>query len=123
MKKSIVKILALSLVAVMICMTLVACGPNSNPDKAAEALEEAGYTVITDENEDEGITTVTAYNMENMEDFIVIMYFEDSGDAKDAWDEVKDEAKEYEDVYDDFVCKKSGKMIYMGTKQAVKDAK
>ena len=41
----------------------------------------------------------------------------------EAWDEAKDGAKELEEEYKDIVCEKSGKMINMGTKQAVKDAR
>ena len=50
--KTFVKVLALSLVAVMMCAVLVSCGgPNKDPKKAAEALEEAGYAVqLVDEN-------------------------------------------------------------------------
>ena len=45
MKKTIVRILALSLVAIMMCFALVACdAPNADPDKALEALKDNGVT-------------------------------------------------------------------------------
>ena len=126
--KSLIKVLALSLVMVMMISMFASCfgGPNSDPDKAEEALEEAGYLVTntTLGYDLEGLdTVVTGYKMNSLTDgdAIVILYFEDSKSAKEAWDELKDALDEEDE--DDYVVKKSGKMIYAGTKQAVKDAK
>ena len=130
MKKSIIKVLALTLVAVMMCAVLVSCGgPNANPDKAKAALEEAGYTVVL--NKGEGLiggallpndveASLVAYK--NGE-YIAITYYKEAAGANEAWDEAQEDAKELEDEYEGLVCKKSGKMIYIGTEQAVKDAK
>ena len=130
MKKSIIKVLALTLIAVMMCAVLVSCvGPNANPDKAKAALEDAGYTVVLNKGEglisgallpDDVEASLVAYK--NGE-YIAITYYKEAAGANEAWDEAQEEAKELEDEYEGLVCKKSGKMIYIGTEQAVKDAK
>ena len=52
--KRIIRVLALMLVAAMLCVALVACGstPNKDPEKAKDALEDNGYEVrlVDDEN-------------------------------------------------------------------------
>ncbi len=125
MKNFIIKTLALTLVVVMACAMLVSCGaPNSDPDKAKEALEDAGYIVVL---VDSGIllpdgveASLTAYKDG---EYLVVTYYNDKDALNEAWDEAEDEAKELEEEYEGIVCKKSGKMIFIGTEQAVKDAK
>ena len=131
--KTFVKVLALSLVAVMMCAVLVSCGgPNKDPKKAAEALEEAGYAVqLADENMPEGYEATiiaTKIDLENEKvDFISIAYYSDTevlnADWEEAQDSVKDMAEEMGLEESEIVVKKSGKMIYIGTKDAVKAAK
>ena len=131
--KTFVKVLALSLVAVMMCAVLVSCGgPNKDPKKAAEALEEAGYAVqLVDENMPEGYEATiiaTKIDLENEKvDFISIAYYSDTevlnADWEEAQDSVKDMAEEMGLEESEIVVKKSGKMIYIGTKDAVKAAK
>lgn len=129
MKKSIIKVLSLTLIAIMMCAVLVSCGgPNADPDKAEKALEDAEYTVMKIDDEDmlklsgiDGLVcAITAFNED--EEGIVIYYFEDAAAANEAWEDIEEEAKEAMEDEEDIVCKKSGKMIYYGTKQAVKDA-
>lgn len=129
MKKNFLKITALALLAVMICTMLVACGgPNKDPEKAKEALEDAGYTVIFNDGgligdhllPDGAEATLTA--MKGDDEYISIVYYEDAEAANEAWEDAKEDAKELEEEYEDIVYKKSGKIIYIGTKQAVKDA-
>lgn len=129
MKKNIIKITALALLTVMICAMLVACGgPNADPEKAKEALEDAGYTVVLN---DGGLlgdfalpkgaeATLTAFKGDD--EYISVIYYEDKDALNDAWEDVKKDAEELKEEYEDIVLKKSGKMIYFGTKQAVKDA-
>lgn len=131
--KTFAKVLALALVAVMMCAALVSCGgPASDPDKAAKALEDADYIVVKADDkvslalyETMGVKklecVITAYNED--EEGIVIFYFEDKAAANDAWETIEEEAKEATKDEEDIVIKKSGKMIYYGTKQAIKDAK
>ena len=127
MKKSITKIIALSLVAVMMCFALASCGaPNKNPEKAKAALEKAGYTVqYTEANPDEaeGVTGVLVATEKDSENGVYIIYFESASAAKDAWKDAKDEINELAKEQKDFVAKQSGSMIYYGTKDAVKAAK
>ena len=133
MKKSIIKVLSFALVAVMMCAVLVSCGgPNKDPKKAAEALEEAGYSVqLVDENMPEGYEATiiaTKIDLENEKvDFISIAYYSDTevlnADWEEAQDSVKDMAEEMGLEESEIVVKKSGKMIYIGTKDAVKAAK
>lgn len=127
MKKTL-RLLSLALVLVMTVALLASCGgPNKNPEKAKEALEDAGYTVTLVDSAlgFEGIEKyLTAFKMsEDMSDMemITIYYFEDSAAAKDAWEDIQKEAEELDE--EDLVIKKSGKMIYAGTKEAVKAAK
>jgi len=133
MKKSIVKILALIFVAVMMCMLLVACdAPNADHAKAAEALEKAGYTVVYNDGVGlfglagaalpEGVEA-TIFAVKGDEEYLIVTYYDDTDALNKAWEGAEEEAKELEEKYDDIVCKKSGKMIFIGTKQAVKDAK
>ena len=135
MKKNILKITALALLTVMICAMLVACGgPNANPDKAEKSLEKAGYEVAHADDKVEaalmggwydGCTDVILASKDD--DGIYIWYFEDKDSANDAWEKIEKFAEEMNEEAEeddlDIVCKKSGKVIYLGTKQAIKDAK
>ena len=128
MKKSI-RLIALALVTVMACLALVSCGgPNADPEKAKDALKDAGYTVVLNDGDGliggallpDGVEAQLVAYKDG--EYIAISYYDDTDALNDAWDEAQDEAKELEEEYEDLVCKKSGKMIYVGTKQAVKDA-
>lgn len=130
MKKNILKITALALLTVMICAMLVACGgPNKDPEKAKEALEDAGYTVIFNDGGFLGDlampkgaeATITA--VKGDDEYISIVYYEDKDALNEAWEDVKEDAEKLQGKYEDIVYKKSGNMIYIGTKQAVKDAR
>ena len=134
--KTFAKVLALALVAVMMCAALVSCGgPNADPEKAAKALEEAGYEVHYTEVGAAGIkAAVVAVKLDEeaeKADFINITYYEDKEAANTAWDEAQDEIDEAKasmaEMYgceeSEIVIKKSGTMIYVGTKDAVKAAK
>lgn len=129
--KKFTKILALTLVLVMSVVLLASCAaPNKDPEKAKAALEENGYKVVLVDKtagliyEDLDVQ-ITAFDDDD--NAIFIYYFKNKDAANDAWDdiekeieELKEEAKE-EDV--EIVAKKSGTMIYFGTKDAVKAAK
>ena len=136
MKKSI-RLLALAMVTVMLCLTLASCGgPNADPDKAVDALKENGVTwagkdavIIPGALKImgvEGVDTVVSGTGKIEDEYahITIIYFEDSASAKDAWEDVQEfaDGKKNKDAKD-WVCKKSGKMIYFGTKAAIAAAK
>ena len=136
--KKFAKITALVLVAVMALALLVACGPASKPEKAAQALEKKGYkvaSVIPDDSatgklaqasldviakaagleEGDIVATVTA---SNGEEGISITYFKNASVAKKYWDKNKDKVEKKEG----WTVAQSGAMVYMGTDQAIKDA-
>ena len=96
--------------------------PYSDPEKAAEALENAGYTVrlLTDEDylNEQGIEA-TIYAVNGDGEMISIAYYFDSDEAKEGYEEAKEER---EDLGDKYEVGKSGKMVWMGTKAAIKAA-
>ena len=48
MKKTL-RLLAIALIAMMLCISLVSCfGPNADPDDALEALEDNGIKAVKD---------------------------------------------------------------------------
>lgn len=131
MKKTIIKITALTLVALMMCAMLASCGgPNANPDKALESLKDNDYIA---EKIDSTVgllafsfagdveAVVTGFNKDA--DTVAIFYYSSAKAANEAWDKVKKEAEEEKDDDSELVIKKSGKMIYVGTKDAIKAAK
>lgn len=127
MSKSLKRLFLLLLV--LAPMFLVAsCAPNANPDKAKEALEENGYLAgksLDGYEEFGGLeTVVSGTKMNGLKiEIIMILYFESSKAASKVWEESGEELKKELKEYEDIVAKKSGKMIYIGTKQAVKDAR
>lgn len=130
MKKTIVRILALSLVAIMMCFALVACAaPNADPKKAEASLKDAGYIVVLNEGGGlisgallpDGVkATLVAYKDG---EYLAVSYYDDTKALNEAWENAQDEAEKLEEKYEGVVCKKSGKMIFIGTEQAIKDAK
>lgn len=133
------KIMALTLVAVFVCATLASCAigaPNADPAKAEKSLEKKGYVVELADSEytlgfvslSTGLKNLDAFikavNPDDSDDSIMICYFKDKEAADKAWEDtfeaLKEKAKE-EDV--DAVIKKSGKMIWVGTKDAINAAK
>ena len=137
MKKAI-RILALTLVTVMLCLTLASCGgPNADPDKALEALKDNGISWAAKDNiivpaalklaGVDGVDCVVSGTGKIDDKFahITVIYFDEAADATEAMDAVEEYAsgdkKNAEES--DWVFKKSGKMIYYGTKDAVKAAK
>ncbi|MBQ8408037.1 MAG: hypothetical protein IJY39_04160 [Clostridia bacterium] len=138
MKKSIVKVLALTLVAVMMCLALVSCGgPAKDPADAKAALDENGYTATKIDNDGLGALALAALSVAGIKDVecvvsgtnsdgehVTIIYFEDKDAANAEWEDVQAYAEdEKDDEETDWVVKKSGNMIYFGTKAGVKAAK
>ena len=132
--KTTMKLIALALVLTLSVLTLVSCfAPNANPDKAIEALKDADYKAVEDDTvtplilaglgvkDVETVVTGTAVIDDKIE-HVTIIYFDDAEDAKAAWEKVKEYAeKEDKDEKDtDWTIAKSGKMIWYGTKAAIK---
>lgn len=137
--KKFAKIAALALVVVMSLAMLVACAPNSNPDKAIEALKKNGYTAAKDANVVpaaltlvgvKGVDTVISGTKSSGEgdnakvDHVTVIYFASADQAKTAWDKVKSYAEKDKDSEDsDWTITQSGKMIYYGTKAGIAAAR
>ena len=132
MKKTIIKILAFTLVLTMACALLVSCGgPAATPEKAEKALEKNGYKVETIDDETAlgfmaafagDVEAIVIGMSEDFKDGITIFYYEDAKAANEAWEDVKEEMEGESDEDMELVIKKSGKMIYAGTKDAIKAA-
>lgn len=137
MKKTI-RLIAVAMVAVMLCLSLASCGgPSADPDKALESLKDNGITWAGQDKVliplalkalgVDGIESVVSGTDKKDDSYahITIVYFEEKEDANDAWEKVEEYANKQKDdkAGDNWVCKKSGKMIYWGTKDAVKAAK
>ena len=137
MKKTI-RLIAVAMVAVMLCLSLASCGaPNADPDDALAALKDNGISWAGKDTlliplalkalGVDGIDCVVSGTGKIDEEYahVTIIYFDEKDDANDAWEKVQEYADKQKDdeAGDNWVCKKSGKMIYYGTKNAVKAAK
>ena len=136
MKKTL-RLLAFALLTVMLCITLASCGgPNPDPDDALAALKDNGVTwagkdavvipLALKALGVDGIDSVVSGTgkIDGEYAHVTIIYFDEKDDANDAWDEVKEMFENDEKDEDaKIVIKKSGKMIYCGTKNAIKAAK
>lgn len=121
MKKIISGVLLFAILAVT-ALALVSCGaPNKDPDKAAQALKDEGYTVANLTKD--GVGVITATKLNDLKKSITIVYcsddeFEDEyKEMKEEWDKNKDK-----EDYKDYEFGKSGNMIYLGHKDAIKAA-
>lgn len=129
------KIIALSIAVIMCVALLVACAPNSDPDKARKALEDNGYAVTKvnpnvslggiEINLNKDVEWIVSGTKVKDEEHVTIYYYKTAKAASEAWDEMQKEAdkKQGDEEDSDWVCEKSGKMIYFGTKDAVKAAR
>lgn len=137
MKKHL-RIFAVAIVTIMLALTLVSCGgPNADPDKALEALKENGVEwVVKDTTIIPGLLKIAGVSgvdtvlsgtdkIDGEYAHITVVYFKESDDAKDAYEKIEELADDDKgDAKDsDWVFERSGKMIYWGTKNAVKAAR
>lgn len=126
------KIVSLIALFAILATVLVACIPN-DPAKAEDNLKNAEYTVLSYKEGDVGFSVATGFleiiGVKNVtafvsatkgEDGIALIYFADSETAKENYTAIEEYYKE-EDK--DAVIKRSGKVIYAGTEQAIKDVK
>ena len=133
------KILSMILVCVLMlgCVfTLASCGaPNKDPKAAKAALEEADYKVTLLEGIllEGAAASIGVEDLDAMltafkdDDAISIYYFEEKEDAEEAYEKLEklyNEAKEKADEDDpEIKLGKSGAMVWIGTKNAIKAAK
>ena len=138
--KKFAKVMVLMLVVVMSLALLVSCAPNSNPDKAVEALKKNGYTGGKDSTVVPALLTIaqvkgvdcvvsgtkTAEDKDGNKkiETVTIVYFTSSDTANDAWEKMQKFSDEQnKDKNSDWTVAKSGAMIYYGTDAAIKAAR
>lgn len=133
--KKYAQLISLALVAVMCVALLASCAPASDPDKAVAALKDAGYTAVKDTNSIpaayklltgtniSAVVTATKTDDDKNVQSVTIVYFENAKDAKTAYEKLEDKSNEEKKDESDWVFAKSGKMVYWGTKTAVKEAR
>lgn len=130
--RKILKIVSIIALFAILATVLVACIPN-DPAKAEDNLKDAEYTVFAYKEDDVGFKAATGFleiiGVKNVtafvtaikgEDGIALIYFEDSAAAKENYTAIEEYYKEEDE---DAVIKRSGKVIYAGTEQAIKDVK
>ena len=131
--------LAFSIILAMLSvLMLVSCAtPNSDPDKALKALENAGYEDVVKH----GAFSLSFLDLDGLKwrvsgirmadgkcDWVEIYYFEDADAADSAWDELQEDADDWfknadpDDYGSAFACEKSGNMVYFGTENGIADA-
>ena len=141
MNKKVILTVAVLVVTVMCVALLAACAPASDPDKAIAALEKNEYVAAKDATiiptalkllgvKDidcvvSGSAVVEDKDGNKSAETVTIVYFSSSDAATAAWDKVKSYAEDKKEDKEDsnWVCKKSGKMIYYGTEAGVKAAR
>lgn len=145
MKKQLTIIVALIAVVVVSALVLTACAPNSDPVKAESALKSNGYDAVRTTGYVSGIVSAIAGVENNIDgtvtgtktvedkdgnsktEYVFIIYYKTADAAKAAWEDMKDdsdkEKKEQKADDSDWESGRSGKLIYWGTKAAVKAAR
>ena len=132
--KKFAKVMAVVLVAVMAVTLLVACGPANNIEDAIAALKGNGYAThkfvgnIGFSNVDSKLVAtkgVVGSLLGSGEEYqtITIYYFFTADAAKEAFEDIQQLSELERGEREDWVCKRSGDVVYFGTKQAVKDAR
>ena len=138
MKKQLLIIAAVVVLVMASAFILTACSPASDPADAKAALEKKGYTVIVDGSVQPAALTLVGikgvdkvleatYSKDDQSEFLCVLYFTSASAAKEAWDaakkEAEDEKKSNKEDDSDWTVGKSGKLIWYGTKNAVKAAR
>lgn len=135
MKKTL-RLTSVALVLMML-LTLTSCVP-ADSSKAEEKMEKKDYKVVVVtgtaaelagkalgvEGLSETMVATKTAKDEDGKDTIEIVsayWFKEASQAKDAFEKIEADAKKDSKDESNFVCKRSGKVIYAGTKQAVKD--
>ena len=137
--KRVLSLICVLALAISCLFIFASCGaPNSDPEKAVAALKENGIekagkdtTVIPGLLKIAGVDDVDCVvsgtgEIDDEFAHVTIIYFEDAEAASDEWEDVQKYAEDHKDEKAEdskWVCEKSGKMIYFGTKNAIKAAK
>ena len=122
--KKFIRVLALTLVAVMLCASLASCGaPNKDPEKALASLKEEGYAAVKVDDYVSG-TKIVEEDGEKKVEHVTIYYYASKDDATAAMEKIQKLSNEKKGENSDWVgATQSGSMIYFGTKAAIKAAK
>ena len=143
MKQHISLIVAIIAVVMVGVVVLCACAPASSPDKAYAALDGNGYNPVKTSGYVSGIVSAIAGTENVIEgtvsgskivedkdgnkktEYVMIVYYKTAKAAKEAWADAQKDADKDSNKKDDsdWVCARSGKMIYWGTKAGVKAAR
>ena len=138
MKKQLLIIAAVVVLVMASAFVLTACSPATDPADAKAALEKKGYTVVVDGSIQPAALTLVGikgvdkvleatYSKDDTSEFLCVLYFTSASAANDAWDaakkEAEDEKKSNKEEDSDWTVGKSGKLIWYGTKNAVKAAR
>jgi hypothetical protein len=147
MKKRLPVMLTALALSVAMAFALAACvAVPKDYASAKKNLEDSGYVVGGyDFSNASGLELIgkaalEAYGLKgltgvisgtNGDEFVAFIFFDSAKEAKDAWKNFEDKAEEFAGDYDndkkeeksDYKAGISGKVIYVGTKQALKDAK
>lgn len=139
--KKFAKVMALVMVVAMSLALLVACGPNSDPDKAESALKNNEYVTVKSTVLVKGLAvfgingvmaSVTGTKVtDEASEVVFILYFNNADSANESWDSAQKNIKkimdtlniEYKGDDSDLTIKKSGSLIYCGTSAAIKAAR
>ncbi len=136
MKKSIIRILALVTVVALSCVALTSCGlfPPTDPFDAKANLERNEYgavkydtdsmeTVLLGELHFAGINDFTCVVKGwKGDEYVEIIYFESSDQAKAEFAEVEAYVKGRRDYKETWKIKQFGTIVYYGTELAIKAA-
>ena len=147
MKKKISLLCTIIIFALVCAMLLTACGPASDPDKAKNNLKDEGYSAAVYDGDNLIVrVALAAAGVENVDkvlvaskytddsfEFLSVLYFDSAKDANAAVEKAKEYAKDQEKDQEkdqkkkegevEWTFGKSGKMIWFGTKAAVKAAR
>ncbi len=140
MKKFFKSLVAVMLVAMM-AISFTSCGVSKDPTKEKEKLEGKGYIVVLEQIDLGGLDKTEANLVATKEggETVTIKWYKEEADAKAAYDKLKvandkdkEALKKMEDgdakdvakkALDNYAFGRSGKIVWFGTKTAVKDAK
>lgn len=133
MKKTL-RLTSIALVLMML-LTLTACVP-ADAAKAKEKMEKKEYNIdvlatgvvetalkLLNIDAEVMVATKTVKDKDGKDtiEIVTAYWFEEASQAKDAFEKIKERDEKESKDKDNFVCKRSGKVIYTGTKQATKD--
>lgn len=147
MKKRITLVTSIVVLTLVCAMLFAACAPAADPDTAKKNLKDEGYSTTVYDGDGMVVGTALALaGVENVNkvlvaskysndtfEFLTVFYFDSAKDANNAVDKAKEYAKDREKEEEkdqkkeegsiEWVFGKSGKMIWFGTKAAVKAAR